>query len=74
MNDNQLKKSFNLLVQWAKVLNNTPGYNYSQYNRLVFFKLVSRISSKLGSLFTKYYGYIFDSMINSFNDFHSTFS
>ena len=74
MNDIQLKKAFNMLIQWAKSKDEVAGYNFKEFNKLTFFKIVSRLSNQLGPFFTKYFSYIFESLLNFFIDFQGIFS
>lgn len=63
-----------MLIQWAKSKDEVAGYNFKEFNKLTFFKIVSRLSNQLGPFFTKYFGYIFESLLNFFIDFHGIFS
>ena len=76
MNDIQFRKFFLNIVNWSelKTANKETNQIQIQYRKQILAKLVVAFFSKLGSLFTNYFTFVFEGFVAHLKEFKERFS
>lgn len=73
MNEHQLRKYIIDLVRWSEMKSEVEDSLPFNYRKISVVQIFSLMAEKLQSLFTPFYGYIFDSLIKDLQAINKTY-